>query len=1656
MRIILRLVIFLFCTPLIAQNFSNDWINYSQSYYKFPITENGLYRINYQALVDAGIAVNNLNPQNLQLFARGKEIPIYINGENDGVFNITDYIEFYAEGNDGWLDTALYNGAENQPNPYYSLINDTLNYFLSWNSSTNNQRYQEENAIDFSNYFQSSFVWQENVQFFSNAYYDGEFSRQGTDPEYVPSEGWMDNALNIGATFNKTLATPSRYSAGPFAEFEIQFVGASNFSGVNDGDHHVRISIGKQQIDHIYEGYDLVNIKRSFSPSEIFGGNNVVRFQSIDDRGSDVDRTALAFMKITYPRTMSFSNNSYLEFQLDNAQNQDAQYLEILFFRGGNSPVLYDLTNRKKMRIVQTLSNYKTIVPNGSGRKRCVIAAETEIKSINSLKAVNADAKFVDYFSQQLDTSFLIITQEQLIPDASFYGAYRRSTGLEPLIVDVEQLYMQFAFGIDKHPLAIRNFIDAITAKGQYPLSHVFLMGKSVAAKAHRKSSSGYIRNLVPTMGNPPADNLLLAGLNGSILEPIVPLGRLSAKNGNDIDLYLDKLKEYESAPSAKWMKKAIHFAGGKSIRETDLHEGYLNGYAQSFESSPSGGQTLLFRKNTSSPFQISLSDSIRTLINDGVSLLTFFGHSTANAGFDISIDSPDKLDNQGRYHVLFANSCFAGNTHQNGAISTSEQYVLERNKGAIAFIASGNLGFSSSLNTYSTEFYKNLANENYGKSLAENMQATVRNIQSSSTPTALRRICLEMTLQGDPAIVMNAHQNADFQVDNQSVNVFPTDVTTDLDSFKVTISISNLGQAIDDSVVVQLIRKFPNPGINDSIVFRKVRPIPFEESIEFTFPINLNTDIGNNQFTFLVDPLGSIEELSELNNRIDFNILVRSGEVIPVYPYNYSIVGQQSPILKASTAFAFENEKSYRFELDTSLAFESPLKTSNDILSSGGVIEWQAPLLQNMEDSAVFFWRVSQIPESGENFNWRTSSFQYIPGESGWSQDHFDQYNRNNFLFIEQVESRQQLDFSDNIKELLVRTKGSPEVIDRNKILYAIDADIRERASCFSIPAFLIAVLDSLTLESWQSAEVDYGQANFSERWCFPNRERSEAIFNFNAGDSLQLFRMRDFLNNRIPDGSYVVAYNYLNIDFSYINNLDSSILKAFENLGSSALKSIPNNYPFILSAKKGDPSTIAEKVGTSASDEIELKRILITSSPFGEMTSVNIGPSSDFNRLSYQFYSLENNSKDSLIVDLIGTNQSGQKMNLLSSQKKSLDTTLSGLFDNSIYKDLQLKFTAFDDLNQTPPQLRRWQINYNELPDAALAPNLSFKVNKDSLQQGENFEFEVSITNNSPIDMDSLSVGLKVLNAQLSLSDIGISKLSPLVGNGTLVFKASIPTNNLLGINTLLIEVNPEQDQDEQHYFNNLGQYSFYVSDDRINPLLDVTFDGRHIVNREIISTNPLINISLKDNNKHLAIDDSSSFNLFLTYPDGVEELLDFGIQSDYELNFIPASLPDNIARAVYSPEFNQDGVYRLKIQAADKSGNSSGNKDYQVDFEVVTNSSVTHLLNYPNPFSTSTQFVFTLTGSELPDQIQIQIMTITGKVVREINQDEIGPIHIGTNITEFRWDGKDDFGDQLANGVYLYRVKMRIKGSNVEQRASEADQFFTKDFGKMYLLR
>ncbi len=119
--------------------------------------------------------------------------------------------------------------------------------------------------------------------------------------------------------------------------------------------------------------------------------------------------------------------------------------------------------------------------------------------------------------------------------------------------------------------------------------------------------------------------------------------------------------------------------------------------------------------------------------------------------------------------------------------------------------------------------------------------------------------------------------------------------------------------------------------------------------------------------------------------------------------------------------------------------------------------------------------------------------------------------------------------------------------------------------------------------------------------------------------------------------------------------------------------------------------------------------------------------------------------------------------------------------------------------------------------------------------------------------------------------------------------------------------------------------------------------------------------------------------------------------------------------------------EGPHTMTLKAWDILNNSS---EATIDFVVASSAelALTHVLNYPNPFTTYTEFWFEHNQPCCGLEVQIQIFTITGKLSKTINQS------VNTNgfrADPIQWDGTDDYGAPLARGVYVYRI--RVKNSD-----------------------
>ena len=1719
---------------LFAQTFGNEWIQYNQSYYSFQVIpgnamptslhdqlkiESGIYMIDYTTLVNSGVPVSSFSSDNIQVFGKEKEIPLYINDGGDNSFDNGDYIYFYTERNDGWLDSSIYETTDAIGNPYYSIASDTLEYFFTWNNSTNNLRFAEEDNSTFTNFTPADYILYTKWYAYHHQYREGKRLSQGSSSFYTLGEGWSSTLVNgvngyNWALGNTTILHPFQGVGAPDVTFNAMTIGASNAPYTGLGNHHCEWTIGSTDFplaDSIWIGYTGLNLTKQFPVSILPAtGTSNLKSKIIGDQGATTDFQSISHWSFKYPRKVQFNGENKVEFNVVNSMTESKIRLDISNISFNNPIVFVFGDTPKKVKVSPNGIFHTTLISNSSnGNEQHVVYQDSStITSVTLLTPVNGNGTFTDFGSiANKESALLMITHPRLQTASDEYVTYRQSVeGGNYNVIDANiiELYQQFGGGIKTHINGIRRFSHFIYSNSTQKPVGLFLVGKGLKKATvgnlvgTRKNTVYYAESLIPSFGEPPSDICITANLEGTYKwSPLIPTGRISARSNTELSDYLNKVKLFDAAQDSThvynthtkdWQKQVIHFAGGSSTSQQNQFQFYLNGMRDIIADSLFGANTTSVYKTNSDPLDPTILNSITDRITNGVSLMTYFGHASGNnSGFEINLDEPGSWNNLGKYPIMLVNSCYNGNIFQ-FLNSYSEKFVQEPLYGAIGYIAAVNVGYDIYLNQYSNRLYQQFSRYSYGSTVAQAMKNNIESIESPNNINNLylETTCTQMVFNGDPMIHLNSHIKPEIELLKENVWFTPEDLNLTVDSIEVHININNLGRSVTDTFSLEIIRDFPSSEI-DSIYHFRIPNLHYQREFTFKVPLQPNISLGLNTFNISVDLPSKIDEVYDEinNNQIIKTLFLDIDGIIPVIPHKFAVVPNDSVTVKASTNNPIADFNTYRFEIDTIdfVNSPSPMHRYSIVSGFGGVKEvnpsdWILTSSPSMdgelvcEDSVVYFWRVSIAGDT----NWRESSFQYIPGKSGWGQDHFFQFKENNFNSIEYNRTNRIREFSPKISELSCTVTHATPAYDSQ---YSLNLIQQEYGPCGYAPTLHVAVIDPVTHESWGTKFTDASGTVHNPTHDFGNinnngacRNRVEKYFLFREGDATQLAAFQNMVNNEVPDGHYLLIYSPIYTRYDYWNALDSvNMYSTFANLGSDSIIPGRANLPFAFFVKKGDPTSVVEKNSQFQGDDFTITANLIGPLNAGAELSPIIGPTTEWGSLHWKQDPLEMNTHDSTILTIKTYDQAGVFQNQIDTLFSNNDSiiNLNTIVDASQYPFIRLEASYSDTTTLTPAQIDRWHVLYSPVPEAAIdgASGYTWTASGDTVMEGVPIYFAVDVKNIYTVDMDSLLVNYWIEDASHVLHPINYPRQDSLLVNGTLRDTILIPTLGLGGPNILWMEINPYingstviTDQAEQEHFNNILQFPFSVEPDDENPLLDVTFNGNHILNGDIIDPNSEIYITLKDDNEFLIMDnisDTSNFGIYLTNPLGTQERIPFVDQTGATImQWTPANSQNKRFKIVWPTLFEMDGIYSLYVQGTDRSGNVSGDIEYRVNFEVIHETTITNMMNYPNPFSTSTRFVFTLTGTESPDDIMIQVMTVSGRIVRTITEDELGPIQIGRNITEFAWDGTDEFGDPLANGVYLYTIKVKLNGEEIKHRESGADKYFKKEFGKMYLLR
>ncbi len=1681
MKRILTGIILLLGVAAHAQ-FNNEWIDYNKTYYKFKVGVSGLYRISLPAIQSVGLG--NVPVENFQLWRNGEQVPMYTS-VSAGLLGAGDFIEFWGEMNDGKPDTRLYRDPNLQLSDKWSLSTDTAAYFLTVNPSGGNMRVLDDannvagNVLPAEPFFMHTL--QKHYRDKLNPGFAAVVGEYVHSSSYDAGEGWTSrdirNSSPLVEQYNN-LNNLFVYNGGPDVSFRI---GASG-NALNGRSVRVLIN-GNQVINQVMDYFSATTQAASFPSTFIGKPTDTVRVANTSTNPND--RMVVSNFEMTYPRQFNFGGSKAFMFSLP--ATPSGNYLEISNFAfGAQAPVLYDLSNNKRYSGDIGAPGLVRFALPASALDRKLVLLNAEATSLYQVNVLTPRT-FLNFSDPANQGNYLIITSSVYFTGSNgnqveAYRQYRMSSaggGYDAKTYEIDQLVDQFAFGIKKHPLSVKNFIHFARNRFSVSPRYVFIIGRGLTYDEYRRrESSGIIDllNTIPTFGTPASDNIL----GSDDLDPVpeIAIGRLSAVNSTELEHYLNKTKQYEisqgTAPQTitgkAWMKNVVHAIGGSDPYLQAVIFGYMNSAKTLLEDTLFGGTVYSFSKNSAFAVQQLTSGQLQALFSEGINLLTYFGHSSANT-LEFNLDDPQTYNNPGKYPVFIVNGCNAGNffiydslrlTGNISSMTLSEKYVLADQRGSIAFIASTHYGIVNYLNIYTYGLYSTISGEQYGQSLGDIQKAAIKQMLDLTGPSDYygKLHAEEISLHGDPAIKMYMFNQADYVVEDPQIKISPSFISVADNSFKIVAKYFNIGRAVGDSMVLEIKRQMPDGSIV-VLARNKVPGIRYSDSIVLNVPINPLTDKGTNKLIVTVDADFNVAETSESNNSVTKEFYIIEDEARPVSPHNYSIVSKERIDFFASIANPFSQSKNYIMEVDTTELFNSSLKASKTLSSSGGILQFDPGI--TFMDSTVYYWRIAAVPAPGGSYQWNNSSFIHIKNSTpGFGQAHFFQHQKSLYDKID-LETDRTYHFAEITRSLKIKIGLAPYFISAQNVI-TLDENRISSASC-AADVIKFVVLDSASLKVWPNYPVG-GTGRFGS--LLPCGSELSG-FSFYLEDSVYRRRAMQFIDS-IPEGQFVIIYwrgiapssntafvNQWMADTTHLGS-GKSLYHKLRSLGLTEIDSFTHHVPFFFFFKKARVNyPIYQAMGKREDDYLEDKFVLYERLDNGTIESPLLGPSNEWKELHWRRKSVESLNSDTSYVEIYGVNYTGQESKLAMVQ--SADTTLD-FVDASLYPFLKLKMYTKDSISFTPAQLNTWLLNGSFVPEGTVAPNLYFK-SKDSLEIGEPLDFNLAFKNISDIGFkDSMKVKMLITKANNVTDTIPISRMKVLASGDTLVISKIIDTKDYPGMNTIFLDVNPDFDQPEQYRFNNFLFRNFYVKSDQYDPSLDVTFDGVHILNRDIVSAKPHILVKLKDNSKYLALNDTSLLKVQVRYPDG--QIKEFKFDND-TLKFTPSNLApggdDNTATIDFVPYFLEDGEYELIVTGNDVSGNKAGETEYRVVFTIINKAMISNLMNYPNPFTSSTAFVFTVTGSEVPQNIRIQILTITGKIVREITRQELGPLHIGRNITEFKWDGTDQYGQKLANGVYLYRVITNLNGKSLEKYKADGDntdKYFRNGYGKMYLMR
>ena len=486
-------------------------------------------------------------------------------------------------------------------------------------------------------------------------------------------------------------------------------------------------------------------------------------------------------------------------------------------------------------------------------------------------------------------------------------------------------------------------------------------------------------------------------------------------------------------------------------------------------------------------------------------------------------------------------------------------------------------------------------------------------------------------------------------------------------------------------------------------------------------------------------------------------------------------------------------------------------------------------------------------------------------------------------------------------------------------------------------------------------------------------------------------------FLNST-ANGDYII----LSVVQDGHTNVSGATMSAVAGLGSTMFSSLAAGDSWVFIGRKGYPAVATEqKNHDTANASLQMANYFSVGS--GAMTSPPIAPPYSWHTLHWRYNAIP--AGTSIRVALTRTRQTGtvDTMRILGSD--SLDVNLAG--DTSLtstsareYRLSALLSTANAEIT---PRFGSWWVDLE--PPADLAMDLTVRNAGDAVVPlGAPLGIPFAFTNLGYRTVDSARLAVGVYNAQNLVQPLLTQRLGKVVVDTVVTGSVAVPTESLRGKTALELAVVPSDKSGDLIPVNDNASFRFSVAGAPQGGF-DVFADGQKIRDGDFISARPRIQFEGGVlSNGYVLTGAELLVDGRLVQKNGAGGTVQSStLQSDMFTPILTNGRHDLNAR-----------LFRRSVQGIVDTLNR------EIAANVLDDMHVLNLLNFPNPFANNTDIVFTLTRPA--EALVVRIFTVAGRKIREITL----PATDILNDVKVFWDGRDNDGDEVANGLYFYQVQ------------------------------